>query len=292
MKVVVSYSGGKDSQASLIWAVKKYGVKNVEAVFCDTGWEHPITYQHIEDTTFQLGVKLVTVRSEKYKGMIDLAERKKRFPSTRARFCTSELKTIPFIDFVLEQKDHLIIVQGIRALESNLRSAMKKQCRFFKYYFEPYNVSGKTHYYRKSEIKEWVKKFTDDVIRPVFDWNGQQVIDYIKENGQEPNELYKQGFKRVGCFPCIMSRHKEVHEIYKRYTYRIDEIISHEKRIGSCFFKTDSIPEYARTGICTRTGKKYTTCEDLILYLDRKNGTIDMFEKEEISCSSYYHLCE
>ena len=48
MKVVIAFSGGKDSQASLIWAVKKFGTKNIIAVFCDTGWEHPLTYQHIK----------------------------------------------------------------------------------------------------------------------------------------------------------------------------------------------------------------------------------------------------
>jgi 3'-phosphoadenosine 5'-phosphosulfate sulfotransferase (PAPS reductase)/FAD synthetase len=92
-----------------LWAVKQYGVKNIEAVFCDTGWEHPATYEHILQTTNLLNVKLVTVKSKKYNGMVDLAEKKKRFPSSQARFCTSELKSIPFIDYVLEQTDHLLI---------------------------------------------------------------------------------------------------------------------------------------------------------------------------------------
>src|SRR5690554_3867482 len=101
MKVIVSYSGGKDSQACLLWAVEKYGSKNVEAVFCDTGWEHPVTYAHIQKTTKALGVPLVTIKSKKYDGMIDMAEKKKRFPAMMSRFCTSELKINPFIDYVL-----------------------------------------------------------------------------------------------------------------------------------------------------------------------------------------------
>jgi len=48
MKILVFYSGGKDSQACLIWAANKYGASKIEAVFCDTGWENPVTYQHIE----------------------------------------------------------------------------------------------------------------------------------------------------------------------------------------------------------------------------------------------------
>jgi len=74
MKVIVAYSGGKDSQASLLWAVEKYGRKNVESVFCDTGWEHPATYQQIIDTVADLGIKHHTVRSKRFNGMIDLAE--------------------------------------------------------------------------------------------------------------------------------------------------------------------------------------------------------------------------
>lgn len=293
MKVLVAYSGGKDSQACLIWAANKYGSKNIEAVFCDTGWEHPITYQHIVDSTHQLGVRLVVVKSRKYTGMIDLAEKKKRFPSSQARFCTSELKSIPFIDYVLEQREHLIIIQGIRALESHSRSQMQKQCSYFKYYFEPYNDKGKTHTYRKKEIQEWIKLYADDVIRPVFDWTANQVIDYIYSNLQSPNELYKQGFKRVGCFPCIMSGHREVYEIIKRYPARFDEIIEHEKRIGSSFFKIDFVPDYAQTGICNRTGKRYTTGLDVKAYLESKNLTLDLFADDSpISCSSYYNMCE
>jgi 3'-phosphoadenosine 5'-phosphosulfate sulfotransferase (PAPS reductase)/FAD synthetase len=47
MKILVSWSGGKDSQACLIEAAKKYGAANITAVFCDTGWEHPVTYFQI-----------------------------------------------------------------------------------------------------------------------------------------------------------------------------------------------------------------------------------------------------
>lgn len=57
MKIIVSFSGGKDSQACLIQAANKYGADKIEAVFCDTGWEHPETYQHISDVCKQLDVK-------------------------------------------------------------------------------------------------------------------------------------------------------------------------------------------------------------------------------------------
>lgn len=134
MKILVSFSGGKDSQACLIQAFKQYGGGNLTAVFCDTGWEHPDTYKHVNDVCLQMGVKLITLKS-KY-DFVSLAAHKKRFPSTNARFCTSELKMKPMIDYVLSLKESCIIIQGIRAGESTARAAMEEECMYFKSYFQ------------------------------------------------------------------------------------------------------------------------------------------------------------
>lgn len=64
-RVIVMWSGGKDSQACLIHSVKKYGQKNVLAVFCDTGWEHEITVSHVENVCVQMGVELITLKAER-----------------------------------------------------------------------------------------------------------------------------------------------------------------------------------------------------------------------------------
>jgi len=292
MKILVAYSGGKDSQACLIWAVNKYGADNVTAVFCDTHWENPITYHHIESTTNELGVKLVTLTNSNFGGMLSLSIKKKRFPSTKARFCTEQLKAVPFIDFVLRQKDNLLIIQGIRASESASRAKMSKQCRYFKYYSEPYNDKGRKHSYRKDDVVEWCANYSDDILRPVFDWSGQEVIDYIIANGHRPNVLYSQGFKRVGCFPCIMSGQREVLEIIERYPERFEEIIKYEELVGRSFFPPDYVPKHARSGLDQSTGKSFPTAKDVRKYLQGKNATLDIFETPKFSCSSYYHLCE
>lgn len=71
MKVIVQFSGGKDSQACLIKACNDYGADKITAVFCDTGWEHQNTYKHIENVVKQLGVKLVVLKSTKYTDFVD-----------------------------------------------------------------------------------------------------------------------------------------------------------------------------------------------------------------------------
>lgn len=47
MKILVQFSGGKDSQACLVKAVNDYGKGKVTAMFCDTGWEHADTIRYI-----------------------------------------------------------------------------------------------------------------------------------------------------------------------------------------------------------------------------------------------------
>jgi 3'-phosphoadenosine 5'-phosphosulfate sulfotransferase (PAPS reductase)/FAD synthetase len=290
MKILIFYSGGKDSQASLIWAIKEYGLDNCEAVFCDTGWENPVTYEHIIETTKQLGVKLVILKSKKYDGMVDLAVKKKRFASTKARFCTEELKSKPAIDYVLSHKEHLLVIEGIRANESKARSKMAKECTYFKYYFEPIGIDKKGkpkyHTYRKKDILKWCKEYNADKLRPLFNWTAQQVVDYIIENGQQPNLLYYNGFTRVGCFPCIMARHGEVKRIMDNYPEQFNRLKDAEMKVGRTFFPPDYIPKHA----CKN--RKYPFVSDVEKYLNDKNNTLDMFEEETPSCMSAYNLCE
>lgn len=329
MKVIVTFSGGKDSLAALLW-VKNNITQKFTTVFCDTGWESDVTYEYIKKVEAQLGIDIVVLKSKRYEGMIDMVEKKGRFPSVKARFCTEELKSKPMIDFLLDEiKEHCLVIQGIRGGESHARALMNQQCRFFKYYFEPYQsnkkiierLSGlqfrtkaqnnslkkaierhskgfndeKYHTYRKKEVIEFCKNFSDDILRPVFTQSGQWVIDYSIENGIEPNPLYKMGMKRVGCFPCIMCGLEEIKQIDNRFPERIDYIISEEERLGTTFFKTDHIPERFRTGTAiNRKGEtvKYTRAIDVRNYVRSKNATLDMFKNEPTSCMSFYGICE
>ena len=289
MKALIFYSGGKDSQAALIWSIKEYGLNHCEAVFCDTGHEHPLTIKHINETTQQLGVKLTVLKSKKYDGMFDLAKKKGRFPSTKARFCTEELKSKPAIDYVLSHSEHLIVIEGIRKNESVSRSKMDKACTYFKYYFEPM-LNGKKNTYRAKDVREWCKDYNADKLRPIFDWTAEQTLDFIKANNQQPNPLYYMGFKRVGCFPCIMANHSELKLIIEHHPEQWDLIKSKEKELGLSMFKPDYIPKWACTGI-DKNGVKYPLASDIEKYLMRHDAQTDMFEKE-IGCMSVYNLCE
>src|SRR5699024_2393008 len=110
--------------------------------------------------------------------MLDLAIWKGRFPSTRARFCTTELKVIPIMEQVymplFEEGKHVISWQGVRADESLARAKL-------------------------TEYEPMPEGF--DVYRPLLKWTAQDVFEMHDKYGIEPNPLYKEGMSRVGCMP-------------------------------------------------------------------------------------------
>jgi len=328
MKLLCPLSGGKDSEATLLYCMETYGVENIIAVFCDTQWEHSWTYAHLQYLVKKSGVEFLILGSKKYDGFIDMVKKKKRFPSTKARFCTEELKIKPMIDYILSLQDHITVFQGIRNDESLMRSTMTEECRFFKYYFEPYKSNKiiieryeakppksinqkaelkkaierlaagfndeKYHTYRKKEVFAWCKKFADDVRRPFISATADEVILYSLERGYRINPLYYLGISRVGCFPCIYVSIEELAIILDHFPETFDDIVDYEKECDSTFFQPDKIPMRYRSGFDPKSGKKITTISDVVRYIRDRKGQINLFEKPQYSksCSSGYVVCE
>lgn len=291
MKVIVTFSGGKDSLASLLW-VRNNLTKDFITVFCDTGWEHPLTYNYIEEIRKELNLNLIKLKSHRFDGMVDLAQKKSRWPSSQRRFCTSELKTIPMIDYILDEvNDNILMIQGIRAAESAKRAEMSKQCTYFKYYVQPYgkdkNGKDKFHTYRRKDVLAFREKYADDLLRPVFDWSSQEVIDYILNNGLQPNPLYRMGYKRVGCYPCVMASQQDIYNISVQDPGRISYIAVLEQKLSSSFFGPDKIPSKYYKG-------QYPLIRDVVRYVQGKHSVGSLFDDDDVatSCMSYYGLCE
>lgn len=60
---VVSVSGGKDSAATLLMAIARFGRARVVAIFCDTGNEHAEVYAYLDYLEQALDIKIVRLRA-------------------------------------------------------------------------------------------------------------------------------------------------------------------------------------------------------------------------------------
>lgn len=298
MKVLVAFSGGKDSHAGLIWSVAKYGAKNVTAVFCDTQWEHALLYPFIDDVCLKLGIELVTLRAEY--SFLELALKKNRFPSPKAKFCTEHLKVRPMIDYVigqLETCEYIIMVQGIRKDESKARSTMEAHCQYFKYYFTPYghDKDNKPKYftYRKKDIIRLNALSRCDIERPVFENTAQEVIGMILDAGHKPNPLYYTGVGRVGCYPCIMVTHYEVWIMLENEPDYAQRVIDSEVITGHSFFRDGYIP--SRYNDCkNEKGQTWPSAQKVFDYIRMKNaqGELHPEQNSSRSCMTAFNICE
>ena len=220
--VIASVSGGKDSTAMCLH-LRDLGIP-YEAVFMDTGWETEGTYHFIDEVlpkyigpvkhigynhTFDDEREAIAKEFEERMGhpspMIRLVLRKGMFPSRVRRFCTEQLKVYPMRDYLKTRNDEPINTVGVRAQESVARSQLSEW--------------------------EWNDTFDCDVWRPLIRWSEADVIDIHKRHGVPPNPLYLKGAARVGCWPCIFARKKEIRQISEMTPERVELLADLEKAV-------------------------------------------------------------
>lgn len=247
----VGISGGKDSTALLLWMIKESGIHHdqIIATFCDTQNEAACTYEHIE----MLSHEVFPIRKLESEGFLNLALRKKRFPSTKARFCTTELKLKPtkhFLDSLQLQYANfeIIPVSGVRAGESGERRLLPEWGNPLDSYFG---------------LREW---------RPLIKWQIEDVLTIHAKYSVLLNPLYSKGAKRVGCFPCIMSSKPELRLMAKNYPERVIQIREWERMFEgvngiSTFFPRNAVPIRFRTKTITTAKNekmKVATIDDVV----------------------------
>jgi 3'-phosphoadenosine 5'-phosphosulfate sulfotransferase (PAPS reductase)/FAD synthetase len=202
-KLIVSVSGGKDSTAMCLHLFELgYTKDDFDRVFMDTGWEHASTYEYLDELESTVG-KIIRLKAEvpipeSARSAVEQFEKRlgfespfirrvfkyQSFPSRRIRWCTRELKIAPVTAYFDSLDYEFISVVGIRKEES----------------------------LKRSKMEEW--EYSDHwdawVWRPLINWTEKDVIDIHHRFGLVPNRLYLNGSTRVGCYPCINSRKKEI----------------------------------------------------------------------------------
>ena len=189
MDVAVSYSGGKDSLATL-GLVLSTGVRPY-VIFVDTGLEFPETHRNVMSIVEKHGLTLAT-----YDAKDAFWHAIKHFgpPAKDFRWCCKTCKLGPTSLLIKERfPSGVLAFIGQRGKESEQR-------------------------YRKPDIWEnpWVPGQTG--ASPIQDWTALEVWLYIFREGLEYNPLYDEGLDRIGCWLCpsqslseraIVSRHPD-----------------------------------------------------------------------------------
>jgi 3'-phosphoadenosine 5'-phosphosulfate sulfotransferase (PAPS reductase)/FAD synthetase len=274
----VGVSGGKDSAAALLWMIHESGIpkEKITATFCDIGNDHEWTLQHVKLLSETVH-PIYTIYPDL--DFFELAEHKRRFPSTKARFCTEFLKILPTKEHVTKlryQGFDVVAVSGVRADESEDRK----------------------------HLSEWAMSRTLGCYswRPLIRWTIGDVLAIHKKYNVPMNPLYALGAQRVGCWPCIMSNKAELRTIALQFPKRIDEIRSAEQkfeiengRYSSFFPRTHIPPRFRSKPFVTADGRKMNiaTIDDVVKWSmtgHRAKGTyLDNPEKTR-TCQSGY--CE
>jgi 3'-phosphoadenosine 5'-phosphosulfate sulfotransferase (PAPS reductase)/FAD synthetase len=240
---LVSVSGGKDSTATLILALKQFP-EDTFAAFADTGNEHEATHEYLAYLEKRLSIQIKRLRadfSDRFarrrewvlarwpqsgvplsrcehaasllvpsgNPFLDLCMLKGLFPSRKVRFCTPELKILPLTEYALGLSDtygaDVWSWQGVRRDESAHRA----------------------HALGLEDLTGGIFAF-----RPIAGWSAQQTVDFVRSHGIELNPLYGQGMRRVGCMPCINTSKAELAEISRRFPGHIARIAEWERIVA------------------------------------------------------------
>jgi 3'-phosphoadenosine 5'-phosphosulfate sulfotransferase (PAPS reductase)/FAD synthetase len=118
---------------------------------------------------------------------------------------------------------------------------------------------------------------------PIADWTKTLCFDYVEAHSEQFNPLYRLGFDRVGCAPCINSSNADILNWSILRPETIEKVRGLEEWTGRTFFypvRRDSVPNridevvgWART---SRGGKQ---------------EPFPIFD-ERAACESKYGLCE
>lgn len=146
---------------------------------------------------------------------LDLCMWKGRFPGTKSRFCSENLKHYPINEYhnnLASEFDAIISWQGVRRDESHARANLpERDVEFGCWEPEPMGIL---------------------IYRPIIDWTAEDVFAIAKRHGIEPNPLYSQGMGRVGCMPCIHATKGEVFEIARRFPEELERLAEMERLVS------------------------------------------------------------
>lgn len=180
-RIIISFSGGKDSTATADIVLKATGNPYTTHLFGNTTLEFPMTTAYAKRYRENHPLAEFRVAQNADQNFYEVCKQIGP-PARMMRWCCSMFKTGP-ITRVLNRKfgeGQILTFYGIRKNESVARSK----------------------YTPISENNENVKIQKQTVASPIFDWKDIDVWLYLLGKKVDFNDAYKLGYDRVGCWCC------------------------------------------------------------------------------------------
>ncbi|MFQ5800472.1 MAG: phosphoadenosine phosphosulfate reductase family protein [Candidatus Hydrothermarchaeales archaeon] len=196
LPVLVSFSGGKDSMATLLLVRK---VVEPKVLFIDTGMEFPETLEYVEEIAQLLDLELITAVAEDrfWRGIEVFGMSGRDY-----RWCCKVCKLGPVAKVIHERfPDGILNFIGQRRYESKVRA---KSGRIWTNSWLPNQLSAS----------------------PIQNWTALHVWLYLMLEGAPVNPLYRLGLERIGCWVCPSSSLAElelVKETHPHLWRRLEE---------------------------------------------------------------------
>jgi phosphoadenosine phosphosulfate reductase len=193
----VSYSGGKDSLATLLVVIKTIG--KVPMLFADTGMEFPETYANVDETSQHYGLDVIRTDG---KNQFWENFKQQGPPAVNARWCCKVCKLTPVAKLIQETWGECLSFIGQRRYESAKRAQSDRVWR------NP-NVQGQLS------------------AAPIHNWTALHVWLYLLREHAPYNILYEHHLDRIGCFMCPSSDMALIHMIETEYPHLWDTWRTH-----------------------------------------------------------------
>lgn len=180
-KLVISFSGGKDSTITADVVVKALSNPSLVHIFGNTTLEFPSTVQYAERYRENHPRAIFLFAKNDDQTFYDVCEDIGP-PARMMRWCCSMFKTGPITRVInsLYRNQQILTFYGIRKSESVSRSK----------------------YNRVEDDAESVKIQQQTVASPIFFWKDIDIWLYILAEEVDFNDAYRLGYDRVGCWCC------------------------------------------------------------------------------------------
>jgi 3'-phosphoadenosine 5'-phosphosulfate sulfotransferase (PAPS reductase)/FAD synthetase len=242
--ILVNTSAGKDSQAMLDYIVELADAEGIRdrivAVHCDLGRvEWAGTAELAAEQAAHYGVRFELV-SRPQGDLLDQIEARGMFPSSTARYCTSDHKTAQ----VKVLMTRLVAeIQGAWRAAGTLSPRPVRILNTLGLRAEESPARAK----KVAVLRDSASNTKRDVVRwhPILDWTVEQVWARIAAAGTRSHEAYALGMTRLSCAFCVLASRADLQVAAKANRPLLDEYVAVELRIGHRFTMALSAAELA-----------------------------------------------